>query len=189
MVVNPAAPAPAAPDTGPAPAIVTLPGKAPVLGRTWWGRCVIRMKIGALQLKYVVQFTCEMIRHGAGEHFLVWTRSSASPRGRRGPRRWTPGTPGWRSRTARRRTGSPPGSAAWSWSRTGWRRPGRAEQWEQQYSIQTSAADDPSVSQSVSQSQRRLILALSHLRHYAKRALTPRQVDVKLGPGRNYHNQ
>ena len=31
------------------------------------------------------------------------------------------------------------------------------------------------------------LLALSHLRHYAKRALTPRSLNVKLGPWRNYH--
>ena len=31
------------------------------------------------------------------------------------------------------------------------------------------------------------LLALSHLRHYAKRALTPRSLNVKLGLQRNYH--
>ena len=31
------------------------------------------------------------------------------------------------------------------------------------------------------------LLALSHLRHYAKLALTPRSLNVKLGPRRNYH--
>ena len=31
------------------------------------------------------------------------------------------------------------------------------------------------------------LLALSHLRHYAKRALTPRSLNVKSGPRRNYH--
>ena len=38
-----------------------------------------------------------------------------------------------------------------------------------------------------SQSWRRPLLALSHIRHYAKRALTPRSLNVKLGPRRNYH--
>ena len=31
------------------------------------------------------------------------------------------------------------------------------------------------------------LLLLSHLRHYAKRVLTPRSLNVKLGPRRNYH--
>ena len=31
------------------------------------------------------------------------------------------------------------------------------------------------------------LLPLSHLRHYAKRALTPWSLNVKLGPRRNYH--
>ena len=31
------------------------------------------------------------------------------------------------------------------------------------------------------------LLLLSHLRHYAKWALTPRSLNVKLGPRRNYH--
>ena len=31
------------------------------------------------------------------------------------------------------------------------------------------------------------LLALSHLRHYAKWALTPRSLNVKMGPRRNYH--
>ena len=56
---------------------------------------------------------------------------------------------------------------------------------------------DPSVAQPVVQSRRRpllgpspgwkRLLALSHLRHYAKQALTPRSLNVKLGPRRNYH--
>ena len=33
----------------------------------------------------------------------------------------------------------------------------------------------------------RMFPKISHLRHYAKRALTPRSLKVKLGPRRNYH--
>ena len=33
------------------------------------------------------------------------------------------------------------------------------------------------------------LLPLSHLRQYAKRALTPRSLNVKLGPRRNYHKE
>ena len=57
--------------------------------------------------------------------------------------------------------------------------------------------NDPSVPQPVVQSRRRpllgpspgwkRLLALSHLRHYAERSLTPRSLNVKLGPRHNYH--
>ena len=62
--------------------------------------------------------------------------------------------------------------------------------------ITTTSAANRSIGEVV-QSQRRpllgtspgwkRLLALSHLRHYAKRALTPRSLNVKLGPRRNYH--
>ena len=64
-----------------------------------------------------------------------------------------------------------------------------------------SAADDPSVSQSVFTIKEKpptrafswlkaattAFTFRTLLRHYAKRALTPRSLNVKLGPQRNYH--
>ena len=52
-----------------------------------------------------------------------------------------------------------------------------------EYSQQVVPQIDPSVPQPVVQSQRRPLI----LRHYAKQALTPRSLNVKLGLRHNYH--